>query len=511
MNVNPDVSIIVTSGGDLAGLFANQTLRSLEVVSEFEAAAGTWVLFAPEYAALERHIVKNLLLAAELADADIAVGAVRPYWLPTTVSVEDLSELSVGGDHSAEIPSTHVMFNREWLSAQTLLVTALSNGLDRIQVSALHEAKIIVAIAQEVIAPKVRKTPNPKNAKGSPFKNLPALAFYLAKLMPLKNEVLFDVEGGRAVDSELPILASRWRVEHPKVHQHWVAVKNRNSFTHAWHLGRARWLVVNEVFRNRLPKREGQIMVVAACSMPLLRVGRDNPDWVLQPTSERRPAWSQVGRWDLACVASPLNEQILRSSTAFMGDVIHASIFGDAVTAAASDPHTKAQLALRLERPVLLLAFFTAQSAPDLTALADSLHDTFRIVAVTDDGSRLQLPEGISQVTQDLAKWLAVSDLLITDWSVLTLEFGRLQRPIIALQPHRVDVVRRRGSYVDLMSVLPGPVVQSVSDVLSLLQEWLKDPDSLALFKDRRESFAALAGSTSGDAAKRIWSMMVGE
>lgn len=507
MNANPDVSIIVTSGGDLDGLFANQTLRRFEVVAEFNAAGGAWVLFAPEYVVLERHIVKNLLLAAEQNGADVAVGAVRPHLLPTTVSVEELSKLNA---HSGEIPSTHVLFRREWLSAQTALLDELVKGAARIQISALIEAKIIVTIAQEVIAPKLRKMPNAKNAKGSPFKNLPALAFHFAKLMPLKNEVLFDVEGGRAIDTELPALATQWRVEHPKVHQHWVAARNRHSFTHAWHLGRARWLVVNEVFRNRLPKREGQIMVVAACSMPLLRMGRDNPDWVLQPTSERRPAWSQVGRWDLACVASPLNEQILRSSTAFVGEVVQASVFGDAVIAAASEPHTKSQLTLDQDRPVVVLTFFTAQSVPDLTVLADSFRDTIQLFAVTDDGSRLQLPDGISQVTENVAKWLAVADLLVTDWSVLTLEFGRLQRPIIALEPHRVDVVRRRGTYVDLMSVLPGPVVESVSDVLPLLHEWIKDRDTLSSFNERSASFAALAGQTSGEAAKRIWSAMVG-
>ncbi|MEI7453442.1 MAG: CDP-glycerol glycerophosphotransferase family protein [Actinomycetes bacterium] len=505
MNTYPDVSIIVPSDGELTGLFANQTLSSLEVVADFPSATGTWVLFAPDHLVLERHIVKNLLLAAEEFDADIGLGAVRSAWIPTVVSADELAK------DRPELASSHLLFRRSWLKDRVLLLDELVNGVEKIPTSVLHEAKVIVTIAQEVIAPKVKKAPNPKNAKGSPFKNLPTLGYFIARILPLKNEVLFDVEGSRAIDSALPMLAKQWQQDHPKVPQRWITAKQRNSFTHAWHLGRARWLVVNEVFRNGLPKREGQTMVVAACAMPLLRVGRDNPDWVLQPTSERRPAWSQVGRWDIACVASPLGEQILRSSTAYVGEIVRASIFGDALVAAATDSNLRSRLALDSDRPVAVFTFFTAQSAPNLSAIAESFKDKIQFIAVTDDGSRLQLPDGVTQVIHDIPSWLAASDLMITDWSVLTLEFGRLKRPVIALETHHLDVVRRRGTYLNLTEVLPGVIAESVSETLSLLNNWLHARDSLDASANRSESFAALAGSPTGDAAASIWSAMAGE
>jgi len=505
MITHPDVSIIVTSDGELTGLFANQTLRSLEVVADFPSATGTWVLFAADHLVLERHIAKNLLLAAEQCDADVAVGAVRTDWLPAVVSADELSEVR------PVLAASQLLFKRSWLQDQVPLLDELVNGIENIRASGLCEAKVIVAIPQEVISPKVKKVPNPKNAKGSPFKNLPALGFFIARILPLKNEVLFDVEGGRAIDSALPMLARQWQKDHPEVHQCWITAKQRNSFTHAWHLGRARWLVVNEVFRNGLPKREGQTMVVASCAMPLLRVARDNPDWVLQPTSERRPAWSQVGRWDLACVASPLGEQILRSSTAYVGEIIQASVFGDALLEASKDSQLRSRLGLDSDRPVVVFAFFTAQSASNLSEIADSFKDELQLVAVTDDGSRLQLPDGITQVIHDIPSWLAAADLMVTDWSALALEFGRLKRLIIALEPHHIDVVRRRGTYLNLPEVLPGVVVESVSETLPLLNNWLHIKDVLPAFADRGESFAALAGLPTGDAAASIWSAMAGE
>lgn len=505
MIIHPDGSIIVTSDGELTGLFASQTLRSLDVVADFTSATGEWVLFAPDHAVLERHIVKNLLLAAEQFGADVAVGAVRTALSPSVVSAHDLAEAK------PVLPATHLLFRRSWLKDRVLLLDELASGVANIHTSALHEAEVIVTIPQEVIAPKVKKARNPKNAKGSPFKNFPTLGFFIARLLPLKNEVLFDVEGGRAIDSALPTLAMQWHKDHPKVHQHWISTKQRDTFTHAWHLGRARWLVVNELFRNRLPKREGQTMVVASCAMPLLRVGRDNPDWVLQPTSERRPAWSQVGRWDIACVASPVGEQILRSSTAYVGEVVQASVFGDALVAASNDPELRSNLPLDSELPVVVLAFFTAQSAPNLNEIAEALKGQVQLIAVTDDGSRLDLPDGMKQVVHDIPRWLAAADLMITDWSVLTLEFGRLMRPIIALEANRLDVVRRRGTYLDLTQVLPGAILENSSDVLPLLDNWLRNRGSSPALSNRNESFAGLAGPATGDAAATIWAAMAGE
>jgi len=146
-----------------------------------------------------------------------------------------------------------------------------------------------------------------------------------------------------------------------------------------------------------------------------------------------------------------------------------------------------------------------------LSEIADSFKDPVQLIAVTDDGSRLDLPDGITQVVHDIPSWLAAADLMVTDWSALTLEFGRLTRPIIALEANHLDVVRRRGTYLNLTDVLPGAIVESVSETLPLLNNWLHNRDSFFAFSHRSESFAALTGSSTGDAAASIWSAMVGE
>ena len=499
----PDVTIVLTKPAEVDGSFAEQTLHNLEVVDAFDQAHGTWVMFAPAFFPYERHVVKNLLIAAETHNAHVALGGIKGPWVPTALTVDECAGIA------AEIPATHVLFHRSWLAGKEALMADLLGGGEVMSIRSLPQESRLVTIPQDVVAKPIKKATNPMTAKGSPFQNLPALGYFVAKYLPFKNEVLFDIDGDRAIDSAIPKLAQDWQSRNPGVKQKWITPKLRDTWTHAWHLGRAKYLVTNEVFLNRIPKREGQVMAVAGVGIPVLRTGRDNPDWVLQPTSERRPAWSQVGRWDLALAASPFAEQVLRSSTAYVREVVQGSVFGDAMVQAVAVKDLKAQLGIDENRVLVVCAFFTSQSAPDLTRLNEAFGDRVQFVGVTDDCSTLRLPEGVQQVATDLPRWLAAADLMITDWSALMMEFGRLQRPIIAIEYNRIDVVRRRGTYLDVPSELPGPVVESDDQLIAAVREWLHGEASLENYLEHRRSFAELCGAATGDAAQDLWNAMV--
>ncbi|CAB4620430.1 unannotated protein [freshwater metagenome] len=503
MSSIPDVSIVLTKPAEVDGSFVDQTLRNLEVVDSFDQAKGAWVMFAPAFFPYERHIVKNLLLAAESANADVVIGGIKGPWVATRVAADEFS------DSTTEIPATHVLIRKSWLVSQDAVCADVVRGAEVFRVESLPQEARVMTIPQDVVAKPRKKAANPKAAKGSPFQNLPAMGYFIAKYLPLKNEVLFDVEGDRAVDSALPDLACDWKLLNPGIKQKWITPKLRNTWTHAWHLGRAKYLVTNEVFLNRIPKREGQMMAVAGVGIPVLRTGRDNPDWVLQPTSERRPAWSQVGRWDLVLAASPFAEQVLRSSTAYVSEVVSGTIFGDAMMKASATTSLKSELSIDSSRPLVVCAFFTSQSAPDLTKLEQVFGDRVQFVGVTDDCSTLRLPESIAQVATDLPKWLAAADVMITDWSALAMEFGRLQRPIIVIEPNRIDVVRRRGTYLDVHSQFPGPVVEDLDALIAAVSSWLDGEGSVANYAERRESFTELCGVSTGNAAQRLWDAMV--
>jgi len=98
---------------------------------------------------------------------------------------------------------------------------------------------------------------------------------------------------------------------------------------------------------------------------------------------------------------------------------------------------------------------------------------------------------------------------MITDWSALAMEFGRLQRPIIAIEPNRIDVVRRRGTYLDVHSQFPGPIVEDLDELIAAVSSWLDGEGLVANYAERQESFAELCGVATGDAARRLWNAMV--
>ncbi|MFA7324456.1 MAG: CDP-glycerol glycerophosphotransferase family protein [Candidatus Nanopelagicales bacterium] len=507
MSLTPAVSIVISDPDDvLLAAVRAQTLHHLELVSDFSQAQGAWVLFARPGQVLERHAVKNLLLVGEEHGADVVVGAMRDAMLPRVLAHHEFVQLA---DH---VVVGDALFRRDWLKARVLLLDELANGVEVIPSQALHEAGLIVTIPQFVRSPELSPRIAPPAASRRPLlKDLPAIAFFIARLLPLRDELLFDVEGTRAIDSALVDLGARWQREHPRTRQHWISSTTRHSWRHAWHLGRARWLVANETFLNRIPKRTGQRMLIAGCALPILRTGRDNPDWVLQPTSERRPAWSQVGRWDLATAPSAFAEQVLRSSTAYVGQTVDGTVFGDAVALAAGDSTLRDRLGLDGHRPVVLLAFVTAEQAPDLAEVATALSERVQLVAMTDDGSRLGQVQGVQQVSADAASWCAAADVLVTDWSVLTLEFARLQRPIIGLQPHGLDMVRRRGTYLDLHEQLPGPILGSSAELVAQLEAWLVDgAAAVPNFEQRSSAFAHFAGPADGHTAARLWQALAG-
>ncbi|MDP2012848.1 MAG: CDP-glycerol glycerophosphotransferase family protein, partial [Actinomycetota bacterium] len=282
----------------------------------------------------------------------------------------------------------------------------------------------------------------------------------------------------------------------------------RNSWRHAWQLGRARWVVTNERFISRLPKREGQQLVVAAFEVPLVRSGRDNPDWVLQPTSERRPSRSQVERWDLAVTSSPFATQVLRSSSGYEGPVLEGvSAFADAMAAALSEPDLHDRLELVPSLPLVLLALRSAQTQLSVESLTHAFAGRLQFVVVTDDLSR----SDAKQVVDDLPSWCAAADLMVTEWSSLTMEFAGLQRPILAFQADALDVVRRRGTYADLPKVLPGPCVGSTGELIERLESWLAHGDhAWPEFVERSAAFATLGCRSTGDAAVRILEAMEG-
>jgi len=502
--MSPDVSLILR--GDPAAadeLLGRVTLASIEVAAEVAHAHGRWVMFVDAPGALGSHAVKALLLAAEEHEADVAVGGSS-----AAVQVFDGAALERALD---EVEVSCALFRRDWLQSRPVLLDELESGQTRIATPFFHEHDSIVFIPQPMRQGRPPRAVDLSLARvhAGQVGRLAGAAYALARLLPLGRGVLFDVTGSRAVDSCLDHLRTQWRREHPRTRQSTVTPQSRDGWRHAWQLGRARWLVTNEQFISRLPKRSGQRQLVASSELPLLHTGRDDPDWILLDTSERRPSWSQMQRWDLVASPGAFGTHVLRISTGYVGAVAQgASVFADAMATALTEPDLRARLSLDAGQPLVLCAVRDSADVPDLALLAERFGSRVQLVLVSDDGG--EVPDApMRQVRSDIPAWCAAADLMITDWSSLTMEFGRLKRPIMALQPNRMDAVRRRGSYLDLAAWLPGPIVPDVHVLLLELENWLAGGNqAVPGFAQRAAAFAELSGGADGDACGRLWALM---
>lgn len=488
-----DVSLIV---GVADGATGKQTLQSLEIVNRLSDASGTWVMFTADVDSLDRHAAKNLLLAAEANSATLALsGAVDEIEVLTAGQLQSrLAHLDVDG----------LLFNRAWLQSRVLLADELAEGVRQIPTSALHEAASVALIPQQTFATELPTILDRSRTRvhAGPVSRLAGLAFSIARVLPPSNRIVVDVNAERPVDSAFNALALQWQQQNPEVRFLVITKAMRDSWKHAWHLGRAHTVVTNEQFISRLPKRVGQRQVVAVHELPLVRTGRDNPDWVLQPTSERRPSRSQVERWDLVVTSSPFATEVLRYSSAYVGPVLEGpSVFADAMAAAGADRDLRHRLGLEAELPVVLLALRSSESEVPVAALIERFAARLQFVVVTDDGSGV----GARQVFDDLPSWCAAADLMVTDWSSLVMEFAGALRPIVAFQPDALDVVRRRGTNLNLAELLPGPVVSSPSELVQRLEQWLAGgAQAFEEFVERSGEFSILGSRATGDAAARI-------
>ena len=100
---------------------------------------------------------------------------------------------------------------------------------------------------------------------------------------------------------------------------------------------------------------------------------------------------------------------------------------------------------------------------------------------------------------------LLISDILITDYSSIMIEFGLLKKPVIFFA-YDLDnyLSNERGFYLDYKKDLPGPIVFSTDELISAI---VNGVDTSKL-----ESFIKMeAGAVDGNSSKRIVDFVLNE
>lgn len=323
---------------------------------------------------------------------------------------------------------------------------------------------------------------------------------------PLRDAVVFASFGGRqASDGPLAIhreLVRRgvdaeqlWVVHDGMVHPPQTArLLRAGSSEHLELLATARWLVVNDHLPDWYVPREGQTVLHTFQGTPVKRVGADVVSGAA-PTQRRfeSAARGSAGHWHHVLSANPHTTDVLRRAVGVTGEIHElGSPRADVLAAEGRDERARAvrsRLGLHDGRRVVLYAptfrdhVIDRRGRPridlhlDVDALRAALGDEIVVlfrkhplvldpVPATGDGF-------VRDVTTypDATELLLAADVLVTDYSSLMADWCLLDRPVVLfaydLETYEHEV---RGTYVDLRTEGPGPVVRTTAELAGALR-----------------------------------------
>lgn len=130
---------------------------------------------------------------------------------------------------------------------------------------------------------------------------------------------------------------------------------------------------------------------------------------------------------------------------------------------------------------------------PNLSALTDEYTVLVRLHPfVADKLDPQSLSDGIVNVCgyPDLNELLAVSDVLVTDYSSVFIDFSLLEKPaVFYIYDYETYVKERGGFYLDFKTDLPGPVAFSEEELLKALYNLKPDLKKIRAFNQIHNTF----------------------
>src|SRR5215472_1407183 len=296
-------------------------------------------------------------------------------------------------------------------------------------------------------------------------------------------------------------------------------------------LARSRYLIVNDHMPQPYRKRRGQRHVQTWHGTPLKRIGLD----IGEPKSAAGRRYldfmkADVAQWDLLLSPNPYSTRIMRRAFAFGGeiaetgyprnDALHgARARADAISRRLGLPEGKRvamyvptwrddqhdaagryRLDLRVD-----LAAAQARLGADYVLLIRGHH---LMAEALGAGAPTAFCLDVTDYP-DISELLAVTDVLITDYSSVMFDFAPTGRPMLFftydLERYRDEV---RGFYFDFAARAPGPLLATSDEVIAALA----DLDSVAAAHEAaRAAFAAeFCPLDDGKAAARACDRILG-
>lgn len=282
-------------------------------------------------------------------------------------------------------------------------------------------------------------------------------------------------------------------------------------WTRGWYeaMATSRYIVTNQHLPEWFCRREGQVVVQTWHGTPLKRIGFDIADLQFADRKYLEKLATEAGNWSHLVSPNSFSTPILRRAFRYSGEMLEIGyprndiLFADRDTVGA---RVRAELGLPAGKRVVLYAptwrddefygngRYKITMHLDLEAAAAQLGDDHVLLIrrhpnVVDEivGAGNGFVFDVSAYP-DMADLLAVTDVLITDYSSVMFDFANTGRPMLFFTydlAHYRD--KLRGFYFDFEQEAPGPLLSTSQEVVAAI----RDIDAVA--KSHTERYTAFA------------------
>lgn len=294
----------------------------------------------------------------------------------------------------------------------------------------------------------------------------------------------------------------------------------RGSWRYHLALARAEFWVDNQGFPAHITKPPGTIYVQTWHGSTVKHLGFDMPSVKRQSEAEHAALRAMIDRWDHLLIRSEHDVRAIAGAYRSRANLLRVGLPRNDVLVTERKPDLtglRDQLGLDHRRVLLYAPTFrqidgrhTPFRMPfDLVDFDRRFGAHYTLLVRTHYLDHVVIPAAVAGSVidvgsvHDVSEVLLLSDALITDYSSLMFDYALLARPILLFTyDYDAYVGNERGTYFDLASEAPGPLLLTQQELFGALE----DLDEVGRdYESAREEFAQRRGEYDrGDAASAV-------
>lgn len=312
------------------------------------------------------------------------------------------------------------------------------------------------------------------------------------------DTILFDSFDGKTAGDNALAVHDELRRRRPDLQPLWTVVDHSVEVpegserliikSEAWWraLTSSRLVVTNCWLPQKFTRRDHQTVLQTWHGTPLKLLGFDRIG-TKRGDEYRQRTLREVAQWSLLISQNPYSSRAFRSAYGYQGEVLEIGYPRDDILSTADDQRRadiRRRLGLTPDETVVLYVPTWRENAKglfrqlDFAAVAASFGGHGRLLirghANTIKHGGSVSGDGMLDVTlyPDLADLYLVADAMITDYSSTMFDYSITGKPMIFFAPDIEQYTGKlRGTYFDLSSSAPGPILTTTDEVIDALSD----------------------------------------